>query len=131
MDLKVLLLAACCLACTNPAAVSPAGTDPVALYPGSPEGDSALLRGRLELEGPCLYILSSETGERWLAAFPAPATVWVAEERAVRIGARMVRVGATGAFGGGESAGTVTWSRPPHAACDARKIWRVTTIDAP
>jgi len=106
---------------------------PLALYPSSPEGHQARLRGRLAMEGGCLYIVG-EGGERWLAAFPSPGTRWVPDENAVQVGKRTVRVGETGAFAGGEASGapgTVAWVRAPAAGCDAAKVWMVTTLMDP
>lgn len=124
-----LILIACAAAmlaaCANPTPAS--APSPVALYPGSAEGDAALLRGRLEMDGPCLYIVR-EGGERWLAAFPSPGTTWDAAEQSVNIDGRAVRVGADAAFAGGETTGTLPWVRPPARTCDQRRIWRVTTI---
>jgi len=109
---------------------------PLALYPGNPEGRTALLRGTLEMEGRCLYI-AGEGGERWLAAFPSPGTTWNPEDRSVRVGDKVLRVGATGRFGGGESKeskrgpSAFPWVQAPNAACDSSKIWVVTTLTDP
>jgi hypothetical protein len=103
---------------------------PLALYPSSPAGDAALLRGRLELEGPCLYI-RGEGGERWLAAFPSPGTSWDPEDRSVRVGDRVLRVGGTAGFGGGEAKGepgALSWVQAPAASCDASRIWLLTSL---
>lgn len=108
-------------------------TSPLALYPASPEGDSALLRGTLEVDGGCLYI-TGEGGERWLAAFPSPGTSWDPESRSVRVGDKVLPVGSQGRFGGGESkrgpAG-LPWVQAPSAECDGAKIWLVTTLVEP
>lgn len=107
--------------------------DPLVLYPSSPEGDQARLRGTLVMEGACLYI-AGEGGERWLAAFPSPGTRWAPAENAVHVGERTVRVGETGAFAGGEGSGRPgadSWVRAPAAGCDAAKVWRVTALMDP
>ncbi|HEX8691061.1 MAG TPA: hypothetical protein VF746_01365 [Longimicrobium sp.] len=140
LRLGVLLLASSCSpGGERPSPGAPAGqrtgaaASPLALYPASPEGHGALLRGRLELEGPCLYIVR-EGGERWLAAFPSPGTDWNPGDRAVRVGDRVLRVGATGGFGGGEvknGAGALSWVRAPDASCDSAKVWLVTGLAEP
>lgn len=114
------------------ACASAGSADPLVLYPSSPEAHEALLRGRLSLEGACLYI-TGEGGERWLAAFPSPGTAWEPGERAVRVGARMIRVGDAGAFGGGEvtNASGIRWVRAPAGSCDAAKLWMVSALRAP
>ena len=106
---------------------------PLVLYPSSPEAPQALLRGRLSLEGACLYIVGKE-GERWLAAFPSPGTRWEPAENAVQVGSRVLRVGEMGAFAGGEAAnasGTIRWVQPPAASCDGSKLWMVSTLMDP
>lgn len=126
--------AACLGALFLASSCSAAGAaDPLALYPADPEGHAALLQGTLEMEGPCLYIVG-EGGERWLAAFPAPGTSWNPEDRTVRVGDRALRVGETGAFGGGESrsgADAISWVKPPAESCDASQIWLVTALAEP
>lgn len=116
-----------CAACS----AAPAGAGPsLALYPGSAEGDAALLRGTLEQDGPCLYIRGDDGG-RWLAAFPSPDTRWDAAGRAVYIGGAAVRVGDAAAFGGGErtdGGGPLPWVRPPDPSCDGSRIWMVTQL---
>lgn len=105
---------------------------PLALYPGSPMGDAARLRGTLEMDGDCLYIIS-EGGARWLAAFPAPGTTWDPEERSLRVADRVLRVGDAGDFGGGEAKGPegIPWVQAPKAECDSSQIWLVTTLVEP
>lgn len=102
---------------------------PLALYPGSPEGHSARLKGTLELDGGCLYI-SGEGGERWLAAFPSPGTTWSPEDRSVRLGDKVLQVGSRGGFAGGESKGGegISWVQAPGKECDGSKIWLVTSL---
>jgi hypothetical protein len=106
---------------------------PLALYPARPEGHQALVQGRLELEGSCLYIVA-ENGERWLAAFPSPGTAWDAAQQTVRVGERAVRVGEVATFTGGETRGSadgVEWVEPPAAACDRSGIWWATHVTNP
>lgn len=106
---------------------------PLALYPGSPEGHAALLHATLEMDGRCLY-LAGDGGERWLAAFPSPGTSWDPESRSVQMGDEVVRVGATGRFGGGETKGGpggIPWVQAPGAECDSTKIWLVNSLDEP
>lgn len=131
MASKRYVVAAClgalCAAC-SPAPVGAAS--PVVLYPGSAEGDAALLRGTLEQEGTCLYI-RAEGGERWLAAFPSPGTSWNSKDRSVRVNGRVLRVGEAGGFGGGErkdGLGALAWVQAPAAACDPSQIWLVTAL---
>lgn len=101
---------------------------PLALYPASAEGPGARVRGTLRLEGDCLYLVG-EGGDRWLAAFPAPGSTWNAAERAVQVGEARVRAGEAGEFGGGEAGGPgIAWVQAPAAACDASRIWMVTTV---
>jgi hypothetical protein len=110
-----------------------AAGDPLVLYPSSPEAQQARLRGRLSLEGACLYIVG-EGGERWLAAFPSPGTRWDPAENAVQVGTRTLRVGETGAFAGGEAPnapGAIRWVQPPAASCESAKLWMVSTLMDP
>lgn len=116
-----------CLAAVS-AACSHAAADPVALIRASAVGDTALLRGRLTLDGPCLYIVA-DNGDRWLAAFPSPGTTWNAEEQSVQVARQTLRVGSAGKFAGGETKGHLEWVRAPAAACDTTKVWRVTAIE--
>jgi hypothetical protein len=112
-------------ACTTAETIAP-----LALYPASPESHQALLRGKLSLEGSCLYIVG-EGGERWLAAFPSPGTRWDAGENGVHVGARLLRVGEVGAFVGGEvsnTAGTLQWVQAPAASCKGAKLWMVSAL---
>lgn len=122
MCLGALLVASSC---------SPSGeVNPLVLYPASPEGHTAGVRGTLEMEGACLYIVG-QGGERWLAAFPSPGTNWNPEDRAVQVGDRALAVGATGEFSGGEmknGARAISWVQPPAASCDSSKIWLVTAL---
>lgn len=103
---------------------------PLVLYPGSPEGHSARLRGTLEMDGDCLYI-SNQGGERWLAAFPSPGTNWDPENRSVQIGGKVLRVGEMGGFAGGEISNgpaAIQWVQAPAAGCDGSKIWLVNAL---
>lgn len=103
---------------------------PLALYPGSPEGNQARLQGTLEMDGSCLYI-SNPGGERWLAAFPSPGTSWDADTRSVQIGDKALRIGSSGGFTGGEvSSGpdAIQWVQAPGNGCDGSKIWLVTAL---
>lgn len=106
--------------------------NPLALYPASPEGHAARLRGTLEMDGGCLYITGEEGGERWLAVFPSPGTSWNPEDRSVQVRGTTLQVGATGSFDGGESnrgAAGIPWVQAPKAGCDDSKIWWVTHIN--
>lgn len=104
---------------------------PLALYPWSAEGNAALLPATLTMgDDGCLYLVS-ESGERWLAAFPSPGTEWDAEEQSVQLSGVAVRVGATARFAGGEfKAGPagIDWLQPPRPECDSSLIWFVTTL---
>jgi len=103
---------------------------PLVLYPGSPEGHTARLQGTLEMNGGCLYI-ANEGGERWLAAFPSPGTSWDPENRSVRMGDKVLRVGATSGFAGGEISngpGAIQWVQAPGNGCDGSKIWLVNAL---
>ncbi|MEO6195643.1 MAG: hypothetical protein ABIS20_21690 [Thermoanaerobaculia bacterium] len=103
---------------------------PLVLYPASPEGDSAKLRGTLQTDGSCLYI-SGEGGERWLAAFPSPGSVWDSASRSVQVGGKTLKVGSIGEFAGGEmkrGPGVLSWVQAPRAECDGAKIWLVTAL---
>jgi len=115
------------LSCRSGGAASP-----LALYPASSEGSNARLNGTLEMDGDCLYI--TREGERWLAAFPSPGTTWDAGERAVRIGEKVLKVGGTGGFTGGEmshGAAGIRWVQAPGKQCDSSKIWLVATLAEP
>lgn len=112
---------------------SDGAASPLALYPGSPEGHNARLRGTLEIDGGCLYI-SNEGGERWLAAFPSPGTSWDPENRSVQVGGKVLQVGATGGFAGGEissGTGAIQWVQAPGKECDGSKIWLVNALVEP
>lgn len=111
---------------------SAGAADPLVLYAAGPEAHQARLEGRLQLDGPCLYIVA-EGGERWLAAFPSPGARWEPGESAVHLGARRLRVGEMGAFAGGEvtNAAGVGWLRAPADSCDASKLWMVSTLMDP
>jgi hypothetical protein len=116
------------LSCRSDGAASP-----LALYPGSSVGLQAQLQGTLEMADDCLYI-SRAGGERWLAAFPSPGTTWDAGDRSVRMGDKVLRVGGTGSFTGGEMSGGasgVRWVRAPGNGCDSSKIWLVTALAEP
>lgn len=116
------------LSCRSDGAASP-----LALYPGSSAGSQAQLQGTLEMADDCLYI-SREGGERWLAAFPSPGTTWDAGHRSVRMGDKVLRVGGTGSFTGGEMSGGasgIRWVRAPGSGCDSAKIWLVTAFAEP
>lgn len=107
--------------------------DPLALYPASPEGDAALLPATLTRKNGCLYLVS-ETGERWLAAFPSPGTHWDAARESIRVGGEVVRLGETSRFGGGElRAGprAIKWVKAPRPECDGSLIWIVTVLVEP
>jgi len=56
-------------------------------YPQGPSsaqggGSDAEVRGRLEIEGDCLYVALDEVGERYPIVWPA-GTTWDADQRAV------------------------------------------------
>ncbi|MFL6197823.1 MAG: hypothetical protein ACJ76J_01480 [Thermoanaerobaculia bacterium] len=119
--------------CQSDGGQSDVAASPLALYPGSPEGHAARLKGTLEMDGGCLYI-AGEGGERWLAAFPSPGTSWNPEDRSVRLGDKVLQVGARGGFGGGESkggTGGISWVQAPGKECDGSKIWLVNSLVDP
>lgn len=107
------------------------GLDPLALYPASPEGHMALLRGKLQMDGPCLYIVG-EDGRRWLAAFPSPGIEWLAADQAVQVRGRVVKLGEMAAFTGGEagSGDGLPWVRSPAEPCDGSPVWMITGVAA-
>lgn len=64
---------------------TPALVGPVMRYPersASEDGNDAEVRGRLELDGDCLYIALDEIGDRFPVVWPA-GTSWDAEEETV------------------------------------------------
>jgi hypothetical protein len=76
---------------------------PVMRYPASesqPGGSDAEVRGRLELDGECLYVALDEVGERYPIVWPA-GTTWNAETQSVisPMGTRM-EIGSN-VYGGG------------------------------
>jgi hypothetical protein len=82
------------------------------------------------MEGGCLYI-TTESGERWLAAFPSPGTSWNSENLSVQVGDKTLKVGAAGGFAGGEmlrGPDAIQWVQAPGKECDGSKIWLVNAL---
>ena len=87
----VLAVAAC--GESSSSTESSAVDGPVMRYPeaaSSDEGPDAEVRGRLELDGDCLYVTLDEIGARYPVVWPA-GTAWDAEEQAV-VGPSMARM---------------------------------------
>ncbi|HWS59017.1 MAG TPA: hypothetical protein VN257_10790 [Actinotalea sp.] len=72
-------------ACAGTHEAQPPLDGPVMRYPEAPSGGGGLdaeIRGRLVLEGDCLYLTVDELGERYPIVWPA-GTTWDAEHTAV------------------------------------------------
>ncbi len=72
----------------------------LALFAPNEAGDGGLLRGRLEVTGPCLHVVDDE-GRSWLPAWPATAS-WDIETQSIRYGQTEVGLGVPASLGGGE-----------------------------
>ena len=99
------------------------------LLPPSQEGNAAAAVGRLQLNGPCLYLLGAD-GSRLLPAFITFDTDW--ESGRLRIGARSFAPGDRVTLGGGEHQGgpeSLSWVQPPHPTCDTRRMWITVSVN--
>lgn len=105
----------------------------LALYRADEAGEGAILVGRLELEGPCLYVVD-EGGARWLAAWPFPGTTWDAASTSVNLRGTRLAVGETGSFGGGEARldpsniDSFDWVALPPEECLVANAWFIYTL---
>jgi hypothetical protein len=100
---------------------------PLALYRGAWNGDNALIVGRVEREGDCLYIAQDPSTKvpRMLLAFADNGVTWDEEEQAVQVAGKSVPVGAVLTAGGSEasSVASINWSTPPAPGCNTLRIW--------
>jgi len=128
----VLALAGC-----RPAEVQqqPRATDSVApsvklaLLPPSREGNAALKVGRLEVDGPCLYVVGAD-GSRTIPAFMTFDTRWENGELVVE--SKRFRPGQTIHLGGGEinsKIADLAWVQQPDPSCTAPSYWITSFID--
>ncbi|MGE0598738.1 MAG: hypothetical protein AB7J35_02795 [Dehalococcoidia bacterium] len=110
-------------ACSDDDTDSGAST-PLALYRGKPNGDDALLSGRLVLDGRCLYVEASDTS-RSFVALPEVAAKWDSEAGTLVMGDRSAKPGDQVGFGGGFP-GTLEhmdWETAPDEACDTSRAF--------
>jgi hypothetical protein len=99
------------------------------LLPPSREGNAAAAMGRLEVDGPCLYLRGAD-GSRVLPAFITFDTHW--EGGRLRIETKSYAPGELVTLGGGEHNGGpdgLDWVRPPHPSCDSHRIWITVSAD--
>lgn len=126
------LLVGGCSAADQPVAVPVAAApDPgvrIALLPPSREGDAALKLGRLEREGPCLYIDGAD-GVRTIPAFMTADTRW---DGALIVGTKRFWPGDMVRLGGGEidaKIADLAWVQRPDPSCSAPTYWITVSID--
>ena len=77
---------------------------PVIRYPqrsDDPEQLAALVRGTLQLEGPCLYVFSHEAGERYPVVWPAGTRWDEASKSVVSTAGELMAIGGEVSGGGG------------------------------
>jgi len=109
---------------------------PLVLHTWNEAGFGADLSGRLVLEDGCLYIVSDDSGGRWLPSWPYPGTDW--DGTAVVSEGAVIPLGELAVFGGGEGDLTeanvegLDWVNPPDPAClTTGKAWWVYAGSAP
>ena len=101
----------------------------LALLPSSREGDAALKIGRLEVVGPCLYVVGAD-GSRTIPAFMTFDTRWHAGELVT--GAKRFRPGQMVRLGGGEineKIADLAWVQRPDPSCHAPSYWITVSVD--
>ena len=109
---------------------------PLAVVPGEPSGDRALIHGTLRITDECamLYV----QGDQLLLVWPAQATTWNADQRTItytnRDGSTVeLRDGTPVAFGGGElpkAVNGIDWTSAPAPECMTETQWRVSDGNA-
>jgi hypothetical protein len=120
-------LGACGLNTRSPAV--PTNDVRLALLPPSREGDAALKMGRLEVFGPCLYVVGAD-GSRTIPAFMTFDTRW--HEGQLVVGAKRFRPGEMVRLGGGEinaKIADLAWVQQPDPSCTAPTYWITAAID--
>jgi hypothetical protein len=134
-----LLIAALAVVLASCGGGGPSDLGPVAIYPGSWNGDDASLTGTLQREGSCLYVsregssaMSKDTPgyfERYFVAFAAEGTSWNESAQSLRIPGKTLKVGEQIRVGGSEVAANrkIEWVRQPDPSCDVSHIWSVGT----
>lgn len=98
------------------------------LLPPSREGSGAVAVGRLDLDGPCLYLRRAD-GSRVLPAFITFNTRW--EDGRLRIESQSFAPSDQVVLGGGEhNAGSegLEWVERPHPSCDSRGMWITVSV---
>lgn len=111
----------------------PASGEPVrlALLPPSREGDAAATAGRLEVDGPCLYIRGLD-GDRTLPALLTPDARWDAATEVLQVGDHSLVPGSRVELGGsmrGRSS-ELHWRQAPDPRCDQSRIWVASSMKA-
>lgn len=119
------------------AGCGPVDRPPLALYDASSrESHTALLTGRLQLQGPCIVVVDN-TGRAFTVAWPDPGAHWdmTTSPTRIGIGGVMASLGSTVTLGGGAAneAGTSTtwnWKQPPAPECLDNLVWVASAIVA-
>lgn len=120
---------------------SPSAWGPLAVVPGLPSGDEALISGTLVITDDCVTIRSGSDREQSLLVWSADATSWNAETRTIqyRDGEETVELSDQdrAAFGGGGSSihedgvppadwmDSIEWVSQPDASCPMDLRWFV------
>ena len=129
-------MAATIVGCGDQSRRDPLLDSPLAIRDGEWNGDDALIEGRLEQRGNCLYIAPPVGGAGYAGGraaflvFARDGLDWDANAQAGRLGAAEFTVGQNVRFGGSvlssaPSLSGVHWFKPPAAECDTSRVWFV------
>ena len=103
----------------------------LATLPASREGDSAALKGKLYIKGPCIYAKAA-TNELYLIASMNPDVYWDDRQQAlVLAGGKLIKVGDAILLGGSTYTGPqgqLNWTTAPDKTCDLTNIWIANSI---
>ncbi|MGI8939641.1 MAG: hypothetical protein ACR2JF_15795 [Iamia sp.] len=116
---------------------------PLAVVPGPPNGQEALLPARLEVTDDCVTAVLAD-GREWLLAWPQDSTSWDDENQTVTYSDGRTTVelrhgdsfsfgggGTSVAEGGSERIASIGWVAEPAEACPDETIWSVGSIADP
>lgn len=116
---------------------------PLAVVPGPPNGQEALLSRRLAVTDDCVSAVLAD-GREWLLAWPEQTTSWDEEGRAVTYSDGRTSVelghGDSFSFGGGATSvaeggagriASIDWVAEPAEGCPDETIWSVGSITDP
>lgn len=103
----------------------------LATLPASREGDSAALKGKLYIKGPCIYA-KAVRDKLYLIASMNPDVYWDDRQQAlVLAGGKLIKVGDAILLGGSTYTGPqgqLNWTTAPDKTCDLTNIWIANSI---